>query len=99
MELNYENLKKYITIVYELEEEAWFQNELMTRLQQKINSLGKTKHVSPPQKPPVKKFTLPVFLLASITILLGALSLFLFVGFVDCIIEDEGLKAIFIYLM
>lgn len=41
MELNYENLKKYITIVYELEEEAWFQNELMTRLQQKINSLGK----------------------------------------------------------
>ena len=51
MELNYENLKKYITIVYELEEEAWFQNELMTRLQQKINSLGKTKHVSPPKNP------------------------------------------------
>ena len=99
MELNYENLKKYITIVYELEEEAWFQNELMTRLQQKINSLGKTKHVSPPQKPPAKKFTLPVFLLAPVTILLGALSLFLFVGFVDCIIEDEGLKAIFIYLI
>lgn len=73
MELNYENLKKYITIVYELEE-AWFQNELMTRLQQKINSLGKTKHISPPQKPPAKKFTLPVFLLAPVTILLGALS-------------------------
>ncbi len=54
MELNYENLKKYITIVYELEEEAWFQNELMTRLQQKINSLGKTKHISPPKNPQQK---------------------------------------------
>ena len=36
MQLNYQDLKKYMTIVYELEEEICFQNELMAKLQQKI---------------------------------------------------------------
>ena len=38
MQLNYQDLKKYMTIVYELEEEICFQNELMAKLQQKISA-------------------------------------------------------------
>lgn len=50
MELNYQDLKKYMTIVYELEEEIRFQNELMAKLQQKISSLGISRNINPPKK-------------------------------------------------
>ena len=54
MQLNYQDLKKYMTIVYELEEEICFQNELMAKLQQKISSLGISRNINPPKKPPTK---------------------------------------------
>ena len=71
MELNYQDLKKYMTIVYELEEEICFQNELMAKLQQKISSLGISRNINPPKKPPTKKITIPIFLSAPIAILAG----------------------------
>ena len=61
MQLNYQDLKKYMTIVYELEEEICFQNELMAKLQQKISSLGISRNINPPKKPPTKKITIPIF--------------------------------------
>lgn len=64
MQLNYQDLKKYMTIVYELEEEICFQNELMAKLQQKISSLGISRNINPPKKPPTKKITIPIFLSA-----------------------------------
>ena len=57
MQLNYQDLKKYMTIVYELEEEICFQNELMAKLQQKISSLGISRNINPPKKPPTKNNT------------------------------------------
>ena len=71
MQLNYQDLKKYMTIVYELEEEICFQNELMAKLQQKISSLGISRNINPPKKPPTKKITIPIFLSAPIAILAG----------------------------
>ena len=62
MQLNYQDLKKYMTIVYELEEEICFQNELMAKLQQKISSLGISRNINPPKKPPTKKITIPELL-------------------------------------
>ena len=50
MQLNYQDLKKYMTIVYELEEEICFQNELMAKLQQKISSLGISRNINQPKK-------------------------------------------------
>ena len=43
MELNYQDLKKYMTIVYELEEEICFQNELMAKLQFFMRHMRKLK--------------------------------------------------------
>ncbi len=70
MQLNYQDLKKYMTIVYELEEEICFQNELMAKLQQKISSRY-LRNINPPKKPPTKKITIPIFLSAPIAILAG----------------------------
>ena len=62
MQLNYQDLKKYMTIVYELEEEICFQNELMAKLQQKISSLGISRNINPPKTTNQKNYNTNIFI-------------------------------------
>lgn len=52
-----------MTIVYELEEEICFQNELMAKLQQKISSLGISRNINPPKNHQPKKLQYQYFYL------------------------------------